>query len=130
MDKKTAQMWVKIMVILGYISAVLMALAGILTFTGGKLIGVFMPTSLVGSFATALFVVVGISFLVVAVLQLIVTINLSKYKNWARMVLIVLAVIGFIGSLASFPGGIVSLVIDGGIFYLLAINKTVKSLFK
>ena len=136
MSKSSAETWVKVIAILGYISAVALAIIGILMLVGGSLMKSLFPLSgtIMGGAFGAILIVAAIVMIVIGVLEFIVAFNLAKHHNWARIVMIVLAIIGFIGSLASIVSSpvmaIIDLVINGGIFYLLAIDKDIVALFK
>lgn len=136
MDKSAAETWVKVIAILGYIGAALLALVGLIFLFGGSFVGSMLTLAgLFGGIAIGgLFVFAGIAMIIIGVLEFIVALNLWKHKNWARIVMIVLSVLGIIGALSSIGKGpfmsIVNLIINGGIFYLLTFNKDVVALFK
>ncbi|MCX6741690.1 MAG: hypothetical protein NTX24_00750 [Candidatus Pacearchaeota archaeon] len=135
MSKSSAETWVKVIAILGYISAVALAIVGILMLVGKSILGSIPQFStMLGGSIGAIFVVAAIITIVIGIFEFIVALNLAKHHNWARIVMIVLAAIGFIGSLASIVSSpvmaIIDLVINGGIFYLLAIDKDIAALFK
>ena len=136
MKKSTAELWVKIIAILGYITAALSVIGGIFLFFGGTFLSAVMPffgEDIIGSaLVGTLMVVLAIVAIIFGVVTFIIALNLWKFKNWARIVEIIFAAIGILSSLPSlFTGkGIIGLVINAGIFYLLAINKDVRKLFK
>ena len=138
MDKSAAGTWVKVIAILGYVCAVLLFLLGILLVVGKSILGA-MPqfkTMLGNSIGTigAIMIVMGIVVIIIGIFDFMVALNLWKYKNWARIVMFVFAALGVIMSLTSIIRSpirsIIGIVIEGGIFYLLAINKDVVKLFK
>lgn len=138
MDKKTAELLVKIIAILGYIGAALSVIAGIMMFFGGTFFAAYLPGMgeglFSGAFVGAMLIVTAIIGIVWGIFAFILSLNLWKHKNWARVVLGVFAALGAIGSLFSIvtspASAIFGLVIQGGIFYLLMLNKDVKKLFK
>jgi len=138
MNKNTAELWVKIIAILGIIWAILAIIGGIFMLVGGGFLGTMLPflgTGILGGAVVgALLVVTGVVVIVIGLLELFVAIGLWKHKNWARIVAVVLAMLGIlggIGSLIASPGmGIVNIVLNGAIFYLLALNKDIRKLFK
>jgi len=99
-------------------------LSGITSYFGGEILGSF----LVGTFI----IIAAILVIVYGIFTFIVALNLWKHKNWARIVMIVIAALGLLGSIPSIIAGvgIVPLVINGGIIYLLAINKDIVKLFR
>lgn len=137
MNKSTAELWVKIIAILGYIGAALGVIGGIIMLFGGSFITTMVPMfdqslEAIGGAAvlTVVFVISGIIAIAFSIFGFIVSLNLWKHKNWARIVMIIFAVLGIISGLTSLPGGLISLVIEGGILYLLAFSKDVIKLFK
>ncbi len=137
MDKSTAELWVKIIAIMGFIGAALGLIGGLMMLFGGTFITSLMPTfdqslESIGGAAvlTAVFVISGILAIALSIFAFIVALNLWKHKNWARIVEIVFAVLGIVSGITTFPWGIVNLIINGGILYLLAFNKNVIKLFK
>ena len=135
MEKDTAKLWVKVISILGFIGAIAALIAGILIFFGGTFLSTLLSLfgirgALAGIFVGAMLITFAIVVLAWGIFLFITSLNLWRYKNWARIVGIVFAVLGVISGLMSLPVGIVTLIIYGGIFYLLAINKDVRKLFK
>ena len=120
MDKSSATTAVKIIAILYWVGAALGIITGIAMIFGGSFLGSMMPTG--GGFMAGLFAIWGLILFVIGVVNIFVGLGLWKFKNWARIVAIVFAVI----SLLSFPIGTI---IGIAIIYLLVFEKTVKSLF-
>jgi len=120
MDKSSAKTAVKIIAILYWVGAALGIIAGITMIFGGSFLGSMMPAG--GGFMAGLFAIMGFILLVIGIVDIFVGFGLWKFRNWARIVAIVFAVI----SLLSFPIGTI---IGIAIIYLLAFEKTVKSLF-
>jgi len=133
MEQHTAEVWVKVICILGYIGVALGFLGGIFLLVGGgfivSMLSAMLPTG-ANTLLTTMTVVGGILFIVFAIVGFLVYMNLWKYKNWARIVIVIFSALGVLGAIFSLPAGIISLIINGGILYLLAFDKTVKALFK
>ncbi|UZE94266.1 MAG: hypothetical protein IB618_01705 [Candidatus Pacearchaeota archaeon] len=134
MKKSTAELWVKIIAILGFIGAVLAVIAGIAMLIGGSFLPAIFPyfeqEAWGGVIVGGVLVFVGILIMAFGVFEFIVALNLWQHKNWARIIMMIFAVLGIISGLIALPGGIVSLVIYGGIFYLLVLNKDIIKLFR
>jgi multisubunit Na+/H+ antiporter MnhG subunit len=86
-------------------------LAGVMMLTGGAYEGYFMQ-ELLSQILPAYFVVVGVIGLVLAW-------GLWIGNGWAWVIAVILHVIGVIMGLASVPTGIVGVVIDAIVLYLL-----------
>ncbi len=129
--KKERPLGVTILAILGYIGTVLLAIGGILMFTGAG----FLTTSFgtLGVFSSNVFIGMGVFFLAFAVLQFFIAKGLWDGKNWARIITIVFAAIGVLSALMSLISGsfssIISLAIDGVIIWYLATVGEVKRFF-
>jgi len=119
MDKKTAQTTVKVISVLYWIGAFFGLIAALVMFVGGSMMSYF-PT--VPNLTSGLVAVMGVVILVFAVLAAFVGYGLWNHKSWAKIVAIVLGVIG----LFNFPFGTI---INAFIIYFLAFNKDVKGLF-
>lgn len=139
MQKSTAELWVKIIAILGYIGAAFGVLLGILVMIGGGMIGTLLPMMgleglIGGALVGGLMIFAGIVAIGLGVFEFFVARGLWKHKNWARIVTVVFAGIGVVMNLVSIigspVGAIFGLIINGGIFYLLALNKDIVRLFK
>ena len=137
MDKSTAELWVKIIAILGFIGAAFGVIGGLVMLFGGSAITSLIPSldeslAAIGGAAvlTVILVISGILTIALSVFGFIVSLNLLKHKNWARIVEIIFAALGILSGLTSLPAGIIYLLIDGGILYLLAFNKDIVKLFK
>lgn len=127
--KKTL-LGVKIISIFYYIGAALAVLSGIGFLLGaGFLEGLFPEIGILGS---ALFVFVAIFLLGLAVLFFFIARDLGRYKNWARIVVIVLSIIGVLQAIFSIvqgEGGILDFIISGVIGGYLLFSKQVKQAF-
>ena len=136
MKKSSAELWIKIIAIIGFIWAVLLIIAGIAMLLGGTFLSAVIPfmqnETVKGAFVGAFFIIAAIITLALGIFMFIVNLNLWKHKNWARIVMIILAIIGIVSSLPSLlvGTGIISLIINAGIFYLLTFQKDIVKLFK
>lgn len=136
MKKSTAINWVKVIAILGWISAAVYFIVGLFALFGGTFLATLIQAFGEGVFAGlvgAAVIVFGIVFLALGVFIFFVARGLWKHENWARIVMIVISIlIGIISGLASITSGVgvVGLIINGGIFYLLTFQKEVVALFK
>ncbi|MEM2707612.1 MAG: hypothetical protein QXQ30_00845 [Candidatus Pacearchaeota archaeon] len=132
MDKQTAKTLVLVIAILYFIFAALSLIAAIAIFLGGNFVASLMPIPGGKAFIGAISIILGIVFLIGAVIDLFVGIGLLRYNNVARIVAIVFSVLGIIMALPSviYGIGIISLIINGGIFYLLTFQKEVVDLFR
>jgi hypothetical protein len=123
MDKDTAKLIVKILAILSFIGAATMLIGGLMMMFGGSFLAAFIPLGVLSGALGFLAAAAGIVLVALGVLELFVGLGLWKFKNWARIVSIVFAVIG----LAGWPSGTI---FGAVIIYLLAFNKDIKALFK
>jgi CBS domain containing-hemolysin-like protein len=133
MERSAAEMWVKIISIIGIVFSAIVIAIGIISLIGGAVLGAFLGLLLgkiIGAIAGTALIILGILAIAYGIFSLIVAVNLMHYKNWARIVFIVFAAIGIVSGLFSLPVGLLKLAINGGIFYLLAIDKEVIALFK
>jgi len=133
-DDDYALLVVKIISILGYVGAGLGILMSLLLLFGGSFILGVLPLEgmpqLLGALAGAFIIVIAILLLAFSIFWIFVSRALWNHKNWARIVVIVFAVLGILGSLSTIPSGILSLLIDGAIVYFLGFDEKVKGLFK
>jgi hypothetical protein len=119
---------VKIIAILYMVGAVLTALLGILLMFASPIISTFLTAfapnaaALVALGAAAL-VVMGIITVIIGIVGVFIGLALWRGKNWARIVVIVLAALGVISGLTSLPMGIGGAVINGVIVWYLAFYK-------
>jgi len=132
MDKKNAELTVKIIAILGYIAAGLAILGGLMVIFFGRGLGIMYSTSmaLVGARA----VMLAILMVIAGIIGIFVSKALWTHKNWARIVVIIFSALGILSSLVRLSrgviGGIIGIVIYGAIIYFLAFDKTIMHLFK
>ncbi|MFH1401343.1 MAG: hypothetical protein ABIH41_07545 [Nanoarchaeota archaeon] len=142
MEKSTAQTIVKVAAILAWIDAGATALLALLFFVGGPILAQFLPSVLpvgelgidvTASLIGAAAILVGVFFFAFAVLDFFIGKGLWFHKNWARILVLVIAWIGGVGALISLfsgnPGNIVGLVINGALVWLFQFEKTVVGLF-
>ena len=119
---------VKVIAVLYYIGAAFAVLAAIAMFIGSSFIPIDLP-----EFLSGLVIVAGILFLAFAVLGFFLGRGLWKGQNWARIVVIIFAVIGVISGIITLIGGdfssIIGLVINGLIGWYLIFNANVKQAF-
>jgi hypothetical protein len=119
--------------ILGYIGAVATLLLGLTMLIGSAFISDLI-TQFVPNFATyaaagtVLFIVLGIIFIGLAILDYFIARGLLNGRNWARILLIIFAALGLLGSLHPFSIG--SLVIEGLIIWYLGFYKPAVNYFK
>jgi hypothetical protein len=133
-EEKTIPTGVKVLAILEYIGAVFLALLALaLMFGGGMLASFLGEMPLVGALAGGLFIVMGIIILPFAVLFFFIGRGLWKGQNWARIVSIVFAALGFASGIFSLiVGDFLSLggiLINGLIGWYLLFNVKVKEAF-
>ncbi|MEM4647969.1 MAG: hypothetical protein QXO12_01505 [Candidatus Pacearchaeota archaeon] len=132
MEKQTAKTLVLVIAILYFIFAALSLIAAITIFLGGKFFASLIPVPGGKALIGAISIILGIVFLIGAVIDLFVGIGLLRYNNVARIIAIVFSVLGIIMAIPSviYGIGIISLIINGGIFYLLTFQKEVVDLFR
>lgn len=122
---------VKIISVLYYIGAGFSLLLGlILLFTGGKASEWLSSLEIFPGFFTVLFMVAGIFLIISAIIGFFIANGLSRLKNWARIAVMVFAVLGLINGLFTLPIGILNLLISGLILWYLGFNKDAKKAFK
>lgn len=131
--------WVKAISIWYYIGAAFLALLGLAMILGGSFLGTLLSTvpgaeAVSSALIGGVIIVVGVIVLGIAVLYFFIGKGLWKGKNWARIVAIVFAALGFLGSISSLISGnissIVMLVIDGFIAWYLIFSKEAKAFFR
>jgi hypothetical protein len=139
---KTSPTLVKVISVLYYIGAVFMLLAGIgviiLGTAYGSSLSSFLDAFGLGAFGgafAAIFIVFGVIILAFAVLYFFVGRGLWGARNWARIVAIVLAILGILSAISGIIqvkmllSNIVGLVINGLIGGYLLFSKSVKEAF-
>jgi len=131
MDDNSAKVVIKIYSILSWIAGIAYVLLGlaILLLNKGMTFG-FNNIK----FSQTTFIIIGLVILVLGALIIVLAINLWRFKNWARIVSVVLICIGILFSILSLiskisVGMIISIVISLIFFYFLAIDKGVIKVF-
>ena len=119
LDKGTAKTIVLVISILGFIGAAMAVLGGLAMILFG---GMFMTAEGAGVLG-ALGGAAGVFMIIIGIIQFWIYFKLMKLVNWARIVVIIFAVL----SLFSFPIGTILGIL---IIYFLALNKDVRKLFK
>ncbi|MCF7872475.1 hypothetical protein K9L97_05575 [Candidatus Woesearchaeota archaeon] len=128
MDKKGAETVVRVFGIIGIVFSALAVIGGLILAFGGSFIAGMLGD--VGTLVAGIATAGGIVLIVISALMIWFYVALMKYTNWARILLSILAILGFIGALFSLPGSILSLVYDGLFVYFFLFDKTVTGLFK
>ena len=121
---------VKIISVLYYIGAALLLIGAIVALLGGTFLsGVFG-----GLVALGIGIFLAIIFLAFAVLSFFIAKGLWKAKNWARVVVIILSCLGFLGAISSLLSGqmtgIISLILNGVVGWYLWFSKEAKGFFR
>jgi len=124
---------ITVLSVLGYIGAVATLLLGIAMLIGSafisNVINQFVPKlAAYATVGTVLFIVLGIIFIGLAILDYFIAKGLWNGKNWARILLIIFAALSVLGSLH--PFSISSLVINGVIIWYLGFYKPAVNYFK
>ncbi len=114
---------VAILSILGYIVVAILAIAGLAIFFVGSVILEVVPAA-IAAYAG----IIGTILIIFAVVEFFIARGLWNGKDWARIITLVLASIGFLSSLSKLD--ILFLVIDGLIIWYLGFNQEVKNYFK
>lgn len=130
---KNRPVGVTILAVLAYIGAAFTLIGGLALLFGSAALSAFIATwvpkaALFATAGTALFIFLGLIMIAFAVLDYFIGKGLWNGQNWARIVVLVLAVLSFISSI--FPFNIVGLVIDGVIIWYLGFNKEAVKYFK
>jgi hypothetical protein len=126
---------VKVIAVLYYIGAVLSALFGVLFLVGAGAIGSLLSQiPILGTLGAGLFIVVGVIMIGFGVLDFFVGRGLWKARSWARVVVIVFAVLGAVLAIVSMAQGsilwnIFNLVVELVIGGYLIFSKDVKKAF-
>ncbi len=126
---------VKVISVFYYISAVLGILSGILFLVATKLMGpIISQVPVIGTLGSMLFIVGGVVMLFFGILNFFVGRGLWKGKNWARIFVIIFAVLGIIVAVylvikGSFVQGISDLLVSGLIAGYLLFSSKVKEAF-
>ena len=116
MSEKKRPMVVKILVLIVVIGSVAPILLGVMMLTGGAYEGYFMQELLSQILPTI--------YLSAGVIGLVVAWGLWIGNGWAWIIAVILHVIGIIMGLVTVPTGIVGVVMDGIVVYLLMRSDT------
>lgn len=147
--KKNIPLGVKILSILCYIDAALALLFGVFLFVVGLAAPALISSikdqiisqgqltaqqvELIASLSAPLLVIISFLIIAFAILDYYIARGLWRGRNWARIVVLVFMVLGFISSLFSLLTGnfgrIISLVIYGLVGWYLGFDKNVKRYF-
>jgi len=124
---------ITLLAILGYIGAVATLLIGLTMLIGSafisKLITQFVPEfATYAEAGTVLFIVLGIVFIGLSILDYFIARGLWNGKNWARILMLIFAALGVLSSL--WPFNIAGLAIDGLIVWYLGFYKPAVNYFK
>ncbi|MBP7708578.1 hypothetical protein KA107_02740 [Candidatus Pacearchaeota archaeon] len=123
---------VKILSVLAYIGAVLSLVVGLAMIFGASFISSLIPAGTLpmmgGLLVGAGLIFAGIIAVLLAILDYFVGRGLWNGQNWARILVLIFAVLGILGSLM--PFNIVSIVIDGVIIWYLGFKDNAKAYFK
>lgn len=111
MSEKKRPTVVKILVLIVVIASIIPILAGVMMLTGGAYEGYFMQ-ELLSQILPTYYVLVGVIGLVMAW-------GLWVGRGWAWVIALIIFIIGIIMDLVTLPTGIVGVVIDAIVLYLL-----------
>jgi hypothetical protein len=111
MSEKKRPTVVKILVLIVVIASIIPILAGVMMLTGGGYEGYFMQ-ELLSQILPTYYVLVGVIGLVMAW-------GLWVGRGWAWIIALIIFIIGIIMDLVTLPTGIVGVVIDAIVLYLL-----------
>jgi hypothetical protein len=119
LDKGTAKTIVLVISVIGFIGAAIAILGGLARIFFG---GTFLTEAGAGVLG-ALGGATGVFMIVIGIIQFWIYFKLMKFVSWARIVVIIFAVL----SLFSFPIGTILGIL---IIYFLGFNKDIRQLFK
>jgi hypothetical protein len=111
MSEKKRPMVVKILVLIMIIGSILPLLAGAMMLTGGAFEGYFMQELFTQILPTY--------YVLVGVIGLVLASGLWMGRGWAWTIALIIFIIGIIMDLVTLPSGIVGIVIDVIVLYLL-----------
>jgi len=131
--RKTRPLGVSILAVLSYIGAVFTLIAGIAMIAGSAAVSTLIE-KLIPEYASwsaagvALFIFLGIVFILLAVLDYFIGRGLWGGKGWARILVLILLVLSILSSLTSFD--IVSIIIAALLIWYLGFNQNVRNYFR
>jgi hypothetical protein len=132
-SKKIRPVGVSILSVLAYIGAVFTIIAGLAMLFGASAIASFISTkipTLPANLAGLGLVLIGIIFIIFAVIDYFIGRGLWKGQNWARILVIILMALSLLGSLRHVLTNIVGIIIDILIIWYLGFNKSVINYFR
>jgi hypothetical protein len=99
---------VTVIAVLDFIGGAACLILGLLAFAGGSMISsMFAQAGATGGgLAANIGAIIGVVFLVIAALAIATGVGLIKLAGWGRIIQIVLSVLGVIGQIRSFTGGL------------------------
>jgi len=104
---------VKILVVIVLVGSVIPIFAGAMMLTGGSVFEGYFMQELLSQILPTYYVVVGVIGLVLAW-------GLWTGKGWAWVIAVIVFIIGLVTDLVTLPTGIVGVVIDAVVLYLLS----------
>jgi hypothetical protein len=116
MSEKKRPTVVKILVLIVAIGSILPIMAGAMILAGGAFESYFLQELLSG--------IIGTYYVLVGVIGLVLAWGLWIGRGWAWILALVLHIIGIIMGLITLPTGIVGVVMDGIVVYLLMRRDT------
>lgn len=134
-DVRIVPTGVKVLAVLGYIGAGFLILFGLLSIIFASFMSSFVAENAQGELAlsTGFFLIIGIFLLLMGAVNIFISRGLWKGRNWARIVIIIFSIIGFVSAILSLFMGdltsIISLVINGIVAAYLLFNKKVNKCF-
>jgi len=125
---------VKIISVLGWVGSTFMIIVGLIFIFFRKAILTQIPITQIPpgyeSLMPMMVTIMGVCMILFGAAWFIVSMNLWRFKKWARIVAIIFAAIGALSALMSFPAGWFGFLLHGTVFYFLALNPDVKKLFE
>jgi hypothetical protein len=131
MERNTAEIIVKVLAALSWLGAIICLIGAVALFAAGTMSTAILGTGPEADALAVLGPAGGIFLLVFAAIYIAVGVGLWQYRNWARITALVLSVLSLLSSLPMIISGvgILSIIINGIIIWLLGFDGTVKSLF-
>ncbi|MEK6885581.1 MAG: hypothetical protein AABX17_01290 [Nanoarchaeota archaeon] len=129
---KSIPVGVKVLSILAYIGAAFAALIGVMMIAGSgffsSLLSAIPGYAEIATWGAIAFILMGLMIIACGVLDYFIGRGLWNGRNWARILLLVFAVLGILGSLTSFS--LINLVISAVVIWYLGFNKEAIAYFK
>lgn len=130
MELSTAQTVVKVFAILNWIGSAFAIIAGIMVFIVGPTMLLALAggeASSIGVFIAGLTVIIGVFAILFGIISVPVGLGLWRHKNWARIVVLIFAVLAV---LSVFGGNFLGAIIGALQIWLFGFDKTIIGLFK